>query len=724
MPKPTPVQIQNYINGRLKFASRADEEGWRKAHCPRSEAHEHGDQNPSCSFNVNSGYLKCHACGLEGLIGKIYSELGWPPPPWNNYQSSIEMEGLPSVDWKNRLITRWEHYTDENGRILYSKARVDFVNSKNKKTKEFFFWAGGSWGIKGKQIQRVPFHLDRLKSADEVLVVEGESDVRAAEELGFVATTIDNGANGDPDLLVEFIKPEQRIVVLVDQDNPGDKFRKKIIEALYGKVGSLKSIYLPDMPQGKKDLRDWVDTRRNDLAGAAERLSIIIEGTEEWKSTHDSTQADPYKCDSMDEALTLQDFYAYMPQHSYIFVDGRTLWPAASVNARIEAVDSDGKPMKATTWLDKYRAVEQMTWAPGKPILIQDRLIQEGGWIDRPGVNCFNLYRPPQISLGDPSKAEPWLEHVYRVYGPDAEHILRWLACRVQKPQIKINHALVFGGEQGIGKDTILEPVKFSVGPWNFCEVSPVNLLGRFNGFVKSVILRINEARDLGEIDRYGFYDHLKAYAAAPPDVLRCDEKNIREYYIPNVCGLVITTNYKSNGIYLPSDDRRHYVAWSDCKRDDFPENYWKSLYDWFDHGGNSHVAAYLHSKDISSFDPKSPPPKTDAFWAIVDANQAPEDAELSDVLDKLGNPNAVTLETIASNSSSSDFTDWLRDRRNRRQIPHRMESVGYIPVRNEMAKDHLWKLEGKRQVIYALKELSLRERIVAATELTEWSYQ
>ena len=39
-------------------------------------------------------------------------------------------------------------------------------------------------------------------------------------------------------------------------------------------------------------------------------------------------------------------------------------------------------------------------------------------------------------------------------------------------------------------------------------EVSPTALLGRFNGFVKSVILRISEARDLGDVDRFKFYDH------------------------------------------------------------------------------------------------------------------------------------------------------------------------------------------------------------------------
>ena len=122
---------------------------------------------------------------------------------------------------------------------------------------------------------------------------------------------------------------------------------------------------------------------------------------------------------------------------------------------------------------------------------------------------------------------------------------------------------MVLGGNQGIGKDTLLEPVKQAVGPWNFAEVSPVQLIGRFNGFLKSVVLRVSEARDLGEVNKYGFYDHIKTFTASPPDVLRIDEKNIREYSIFNVCGLILTTNHKTDGLYLPADDRRHFVLWS-----------------------------------------------------------------------------------------------------------------------------------------------------------------
>lgn len=422
-----------------------------------------------------------------------------------------------------------------------------------------------------------------------------------------------------------------------------------------------------------------------------------------------------------DTGVTLDDFYAYMPSGGFIFTPTRELWPASNVNARVPPLPnpSGGKPIMPSVWLAQHRPVEQMTWTPAEPMLVRDRLISEGGWIHRPGCTTFNLYRPPAISPdGRADAAEPWLDHVHRLYPDHAAHLIAWLAHRVQKPGEKVNHALVLGGVQGVGKDTLLEPVKHAVGAWNFVEVSPTHLLGRFNGFVKSVILRVSEARDLGDIDRYSFYEHLKLYTAAPPDVLRVDEKNLREYAVFNVTGVAVTTNHKTDGLFLPADDRRHYVTWTEVTRDAFPTDYWTLLYRWYRSGGLHHVAAFLRTLDLSGFDPKAPPPKTAAFWDIVDANRAPEDAELADALDRLDNPPAVTLADLAAPPTPAAFGEWLRDRRNARQIPHRLEAAGYVPVRNDAAKDGLWKTADRRQVVYARQDLSLRDRLAAVRTL------
>jgi hypothetical protein len=429
--------------------------------------------------------------------------------------------------------------------------------------------------------------------------------------------------------------------------------------------------------------------------------------------------------------VSIDDFRAYMPTHSYIFTPCREIWAGSSVNARLPRVpvlNANGQPkrsggkivtMAATTWLDQNRPVEQMTWCPGLPMLIPDRLVSDGGWIERKDVSCFNLYRPPRLQLGDADKAGPWLEHVREVYPDDAEHCIRWLAQRVQLPHDKINHALVLGGAQGIGKDSMLEPVKYAVGPWNFHEVSPTQMLGRFNGFAKSVILRVSEARDLGEIDRFKFYDHTKVYTAAPPDVLRVDEKHLREHYVFNCLGFIITTNHKTDGIYLPADDRRHYVAWSNRSKDDFTENYWNELWSWYEDGGFGHVAAYLATLDLSGFDPKAPPLKTPAFWGIVYASQAPEDAELADVLDALESSEITTLSQLVAKASGG-VAEWLMDRKNRRTIPHRLERCGYVAVRNPDRDDGLWIVEGARQVIYAKAALSVADQLRGARGLVK----
>ena len=430
--------------------------------------------------------------------------------------------------------------------------------------------------------------------------------------------------------------------------------------------------------------------------------------------------------------VTVSDFFAYMPAHQYLYIPIRDLWPAGSINARIPPIevgtDKNGKPItvKPSVWLDQFKPIEQMTWAPGLPMVLHDQLVYEGGWLPHIGAKTFNLHRPPIIQPGDPAKAAPWVDHIKLIYPENADHILDFLAHRVQKPQEKINHALVLGAKQGIGKDTILEPVRYAVGPWNMKEVSPQQILGRFNGYLKSVILRVSEARDLGESDRFEFHDHMKTLTAAPPDTLRVDEKNLREYAVFNCCGVIITTNH-SDGMYISPDDRRHYVAWSDLAKEDprFQNGYWNRMYT-YNHleGGNEAVAGFLLQRDISGFDPKAPPPKTAAFWAIVDSFRPSEESELADVLDLMGNPNAFTLAMLihtAEGQAAQDgaFNDWLRDRKNRRTIPHRLETCGYVPVRNPAAEDGLWKIKGKRQAVYANRTFPPADRIDAARKLT-----
>jgi hypothetical protein len=423
--------------------------------------------------------------------------------------------------------------------------------------------------------------------------------------------------------------------------------------------------------------------------------------------------------DAVQDDPGLDDFVAFMPGHSYIYKVTGDHWPAVSVNARVAPIKSGDKLIKANEWLDKHAAVEQMTWMPGEPQIIKDRLIAEGGMFPHEGAAVFNLYHPP---LAKPEPADPvteddvamWLDHIKKIYPTEAAHIVKYFAYKVQNPGDKINHGLVLAGPPGIGKDTIIEALKAAVGRWNFIEISPTQVVQRFNSFARAVVVRVSEARDLGEFDRFKFYEKCKAYMASPPEVLRVDEKNIREYYVPNVMGFIITTNHSITGLYLPPDDRRHYVAASKIKKEDFKPDYWNKFWHWYNNGGLDLVGHYLAKLDLTGFDPKAPPPQTDAFLNIVNASITPEDAEMADALDKLERPDVVTIHQIRQVSDAS-FTEWLNERKNARPTNHRLDTCGYQPLRNPKAKDGLWKIAGKRQAIFMRQELSFAEAIIAA---------
>ena len=201
--------------------------------------------------------------------------------------------------------------------------------------------------------------------------------------------------------------------------------------------------------------------------------------------------------------------------------------------------------------------------------------------------------------------------------------------------------------------------------------------------------------------------------------MLRVDEKNLHEYGVLNCCRRHSHHPTTKAREYTAADDRRHFVAWSDLTKNDFVDDYWTGLWHWYDHGGDRHVAAYLAELDISEFDPKAPPPKTEAFWDIVHANSAPEEGELADALEALGFPYAVTLEKIIE-YAPGDLGDWMKDRRNARAIPHRLESCGYLVVRNNGSQDGRWKVGGRNQTIYGKVELSPRDRLAAAGRLAK----
>lgn len=643
----------------------------------------------SLAIDLTKGTYYDHEAAQGGGVLDLIRREHNDPVQW------LRDEGLLNDD---DIVATFD-YLDETGKLLFQvcrKATKGFVQRRPDGNGGWVYSLAEDKNRKLLTVRRVLYRLpELLAETGTVFVPEGEKHVDALRALGLRATTNPGGAGKWRPEYSEFLRGAD-VVILPDNDEPGAKHAEKVAIALQGIAARVCVLMLPGLgPKG--DVINWLAA-----GGTKGQLLALVASAPLWEpdvgDDHDS--------------INLEDFVAYLPEHRYIFEPTGALWPAASVNARLAPVDDQS----ASSWLDANARVEQMTWYPGLPTLIKGKLFStDGAWIDRPGCTTYNLYRPPTIQPGDANKAEPWLNLVYEVFPKEASHIIRFLAHRRQRPEDKIDHMLVMGGPPGIGKDTIVVSMKQALGPWNLKEVTPGAVMDTWTGFLKSVVVLINELRDLGDSNRVSFYEATKWMLASPPATLPINEKHIKQYYVPNVCGVVATTNYKTDGLYLPADDRRHYVAWSPLEVSPRKASDWTDYYRWLEEEGAAHVVAYLDVLDLSDFDPKAPPEKTEAFWEIVNASRQPEESELSDLLAGFKGA-AVTLDMMIKEAEAARWlygglAEFLKDRTKRRVISARMDKAGYTTVGNRDAKDRLWKLCGRRCVIYCPKDLTMAER-------------
>lgn len=286
-------------------------------------------------------------------------------------------------------------------------------------------------------------------------------------------------------------------------------------------------------------------------------------------------------------------------------------------------------PSRAINDIDTGLTVEGSTWWPGLPRFIEDVVISERGAMPMKGAACYNAYIPPPTFNNDNDKSgdpQPWINHVKKLY-PDPvehEHFFDFAAHMIQRPDEKINHGIVMAGEQGIGKDTALLPIRHGVGEWNAAEIGPDAITSPYNGFVKSVLLVINEVRPQDHDHKASnFYNLLKPMLAAPPEMLPMTVKYANTIYVRNLCHVVLTTNDPLT-MYIPPEDRRLFVMTSPLPAPRqsavFEPDYFDRLHQYLDQGGTHAVVKWLANRDIFEFNSAAPPAMTKGKKAIIES--------------------------------------------------------------------------------------------------------
>lgn len=333
--------------------------------------------------------------------------------------------------------------------------------------------------------------------------------------------------------------------------------------------------------------------------------------------------------------------------------------------------------------IDFDRWVETSSWWPGKPSLIHDVLISKHGPITKPGYRAFNTYLPPPAARPDLPEPTRWLDHVRKLWPDPTEHnyFFDYCAHMVQHPDVKANSGIVLSGAQGIGKDAALYPVRVAIGTWNVQNIEPDDLFSPFQPWKETLMLVVNEVRPTrDEFHATSMYNSLKMLTAAPPEVLRVNDKNVKARYVVNVMRVFLTTN-DLIAMYIPDGDRRLFVLDSRLAQHwhlaEGQPTYFVDMFRWFDaEGGAAAVASWLARRDLAAFDPKSTPERTQGWQSVASSWSAPDDG-VTFALERLGHPDVLFSFELAD--PQFDFYDEVMGMlKSQRKITQRMFHAGY----------------------------------------------
>ena len=274
-----------------------------------------------------------------------------------------------------------------------------------------------------------------------------------------------------------------------------------------------------------------------------------------------------------------------------------------------------GRKIEASICYDENRqekgakALVGITYAAGESVLVvRDGDIYGNRWRDA---------RPP-VAAGD---VTPWLDHCRKLV-PEAkelEHIFDVMAFKVQHPEIKINHAVLHGGDQGCGKDTMWAPFI-----WSVCGTHLKNrglldndtMSSQFGYALESEILILNELKEPDAKERRALANKLKPVIAAPPDMLSVNRKGLHPYQMANRMFVLAFSNDQVP-ISLDSQDRRWFCVWSHAPI--MAPAAAAKMWAWYKAGGFAAIGAWLYARDVSAFNPGAAPMMTEFKLNLVE---------------------------------------------------------------------------------------------------------
>lgn len=278
--------------------------------------------------------------------------------------------------------------------------------------------------------------------------------------------------------------------------------------------------------------------------------------------------------------------------------------------------------------------VDKLDFAPRMPRVFEEK-----------GIVYGNTWCASQVSTGIEGDCSSWLNHWDHLgWSEHREHHLQWMAYTLKHPEDKINHALILGGMEGIGKDFLLFPLVMAMGEYAE-SIDGAELLSNHNEYLMACkLLCINETELGDHNDAKMVSSRLKRIAAAPPNTLRVNPKGITAINIRNIVNVVMTTNDRVP-LRLASVSRRFHALWSRLNvRDENDEMtvewkaYWTDRWQWMNKNFEACIYYLMNHVDISQFNPGAAPPMTEFLRDIRESSKsAPQITIENFIIERVG---------------------------------------------------------------------------------------
>jgi len=188
-------------------------------------------------------------------------------------------------------------------------------------------------------VKAVPYRWPELiaerttKPDQPVFICEGEKDTDNVRALGLTASCVHGNKDDKWSAEIVAVFRDRDIIILEHKDAPGRKQALNAAKALHDVAKTVRIAPFTDIEKKGGDVSDWIEIDPVNNNAAA----LVARGLQAPLFDPAAATADEPK-KILPGNVSPEDFYAYMPQHSYIFVPSGEMWPASSVNARLPPV--------------------------------------------------------------------------------------------------------------------------------------------------------------------------------------------------------------------------------------------------------------------------------------------------------------------------------------------------------------------------------------------------